>query len=362
MVVFLRKLAELTPRVYMTRAIVGANVLVYVLMVASGVSATNPTVPDLLAWGANYGPKTVGGEWWRLLTAMFVHLGIVHLVFNMLVLAAMGPWVERMVGNWGFLVLYMLAGLGGGVLSLFWDARVVTVGASGAIFGVYGAALGLLLKQSGSIPAEVHARLRKRTLRIIIINLVFGLMMPLIDVAAHVGGLVVGLFIGILLNQPFTPESLARRPGRNLVSAGLGCVLVVGMSFVVHDWCAGLADAQSVLERCEALEARAIERYNAAQAKHQKQELTDEAFARVLEREVLPDWRTMHDQLKTIHNIPLSLQDEITAFIRYVQLRQQSTELLAQGLREGDGVKAQKAGELQVRAEGMFRGKQDSDR
>ncbi len=223
---FQETLSKLTPRVFMTQLLVGLSVLVFVLMAVNGAGLIEPNIPKLLAWGANFGPQTLAGEWWRLLTCMSVHIGIIHLAFNMWVLLTVGPLVERMLGNVGFLVLYVSAGLMGSLASLFWHPMLVTAGASGAIFGIYGALLAILLRNRGSIPAETLVQLRNSGLGFLAYNLIFGLTQPNIDSAAHLGGLIGGFLFGLVQSQPFTSESLPGRGIRNLC-VGVLCVALV---------------------------------------------------------------------------------------------------------------------------------------
>jgi membrane associated rhomboid family serine protease len=230
--------------VYVTPALVAVNVLVFVLMVASGVSLTEPTVEDLLSWGADYGPRTTGGEWWRTVTCLFVHIGVIHILLNMSVLAAAGPLVERMVGNVGFLVLYLVSGLCGSFVSLLWHPLTVCAGASGAIFGVFGALMGLLLRRRGSVPREALVRLRNSGLAFLLFNLVFGAMQTHVDTAAHVGGLAGGFLGGIVLSPAFGREARARRPVWNFLLGTIGVFLAVA-GIIMFDAVHGdLADAQ----------------------------------------------------------------------------------------------------------------------
>ncbi len=228
LVEFHRLLAGLTPHVYMTPLLVAANVLVFAAMAASGVSPANPKPEDLVRWGGNFGPATTSGEWWRLFTCVFVHIGILHLALNMWALAAAGPLVERMVGNANFLLAYVVAGLTGSLASLFWNQHLVSVGASGAIFGVYGTLLALLLRQHGSIPREPLTRLRGSGVTFVLYNLLFGLFEPKIDNAAHLGGLAGGFLCGLVLSQPLTTEAVAGRAARFLQASVLGAALVAG--------------------------------------------------------------------------------------------------------------------------------------
>ncbi len=131
-------LQAITPAFIVTPILVGLNVLVFIAMVVSGVSFIEPDTGDLIRWGASFGPYTLGAQPWRAFTCMFVHIGILHLLFNMWCLWSLGLLAERLMGNWNFLLLYLLSGLGGSVFSLWLHPQLVTAGASGAIFGVAG--------------------------------------------------------------------------------------------------------------------------------------------------------------------------------------------------------------------------------
>ena len=106
----LRQLAERTPYPVVNRFFIGVNVAVFAIMVVSGVSMTNPTMVDLRNWGALNLSDVLAGQWWRMLAAMFLHIGAVHLLFNMWALWSLGPFVERLLGNVGFAVTYLVYG------------------------------------------------------------------------------------------------------------------------------------------------------------------------------------------------------------------------------------------------------------
>jgi rhomboid protease GluP len=183
-----------------TVALIAANVLVFVAMVASGVSFTEPTPLDALHWGADFGPLTIGaGQWWRVLTACFVHFGIIHIAFNMYVLYQIGPFVQVTFGRARYLAIYFIAGLSGSLLSLYIHPNSVGAGASGAIFGLYGAVFGFLLRERHALnPAAVKSIGRSAGI-FIVYNLIFGAMNRTTDVSAHLGGLVAGFLAGIAL-------------------------------------------------------------------------------------------------------------------------------------------------------------------
>ncbi len=340
---FQRTLVELTPHVYVTPVLVGLNVLVFIAMLVSGVSLTEPTIADLLRWGADFGPRTTNGEWWRLFTCMFVHIGIIHILLNMWVLATAGPLVERMVGNVGFLLLYLVSGLTGSLASLFWNPLLVSAGASGAIFGIYGAFLSLLLRHRGSIPGEALVQLRNSGLGFLFYNLLYGMMKANVDNAAHIGGLVGGVLCGLVLSQPFTPETLPGRPMRNLLVSALGVVLLVGGILTAYSQHAGLAQVQNELDRFAEVEKQSLDAFNSAVEKAQRKELTDAAFANILERDVLPEWKAAGDRLSAITDVPAALQRHLRAILEYVRLRQEAWELFVRALREGNEKLAQQA-------------------
>jgi rhomboid protease GluP len=233
---FVRLLYELTPRTYVTPILIGINAVVFVMMLIFGVSPISPTTADLLRWGADFGPLTIGGEWWRLVTSMFLHIGLIHIGFNMWVLYAAGPLVERMVGNVGFLLMYLVAGLCGGLASLSWNPLIVSAGASGAIFGIYGCLLGLVVRGKGSIPPQILVQLRSSGMGFLFYNLIFGMAIPNIDMAAHLGGLAGGFFCGLVLSQPFTEAARSGRLWRNVLLIFLGACVVTAGFFGVSAW------------------------------------------------------------------------------------------------------------------------------
>ena len=141
---FYEVLVRATPRFFVTPALIAANVAYFVVAVAYGVSPFEPERQQLLDLGAIYGPLVFEGEWWRVASAVFVHIGFLHLFFNMWCLWSLGSAAERMFGNMTFLVIYLLSGIGGSLASLAWHPSVLSAGASGAIFGIAGALVSML--------------------------------------------------------------------------------------------------------------------------------------------------------------------------------------------------------------------------
>jgi membrane associated rhomboid family serine protease/Tfp pilus assembly protein PilF len=234
---FHRLLTEATPRIFITPIIIALNILVFVAMLATGVSFFSPQSDQLLKWGADYGLQTLDGEWRRLLSSVFVHIGALHLFLNMWCLWNLGRLAERMFGNWTFLALYLLSGLGGSLASVLWDPSIVSAGASGAVFGVAGGLAAFWYFGKIALPRSIIKRDFTSILTFVGYNLVFGFAIGIVNNAAHIGGLLVGLALGALLHRPL-PATAARsrlRIGLIYVGAALVLVLVAAFARKTHE-------------------------------------------------------------------------------------------------------------------------------
>jgi len=348
---FTRSLAKITPHVFVTWTLIGINVTVFLLMLGSGVSPVDPKIEELLKWGADFGPLTIGGQWWRLFTCMFVHIGIAHIAVNMWILAVAGPLVERMVGNVGFLVLYVVSGLIGSVTSLWWHPMLVSAGASGAIFGVLGALGALLLGHQGTVPAEALSHLWKGGLAFLGYNLVYGLFNERVDMACHIGGLGGGFVCGLVQRQPFTPAALTGRARRNYLTCGLGIIVVAGGIGGVFASARGEVRAQMEVQDFATMEQKTLTMVNDAAAKVQRQEMNVTEFVDLLEREALSPWRQQRQRFEALSSVPREMQHEIDARVKYMQLREDGWNLLMEAVRENNHQKSQQAGEKQKQAD-----------
>jgi len=184
-----------TARHLVTPMLIYLNTLLLLLMVAAGASPIEPSVKSLLAWGGNARFYTADGEWWRLGTHMFLHGGVVHLAGNVFALLYVGMFLEPLVGKMRFAVAYILAGICGGLASLLVHPHSVGVGASGAIFGLYGVFLAIL--STGHIQKAMRKTMLRSILFFVVFNLIYGLQGNT-DNAAHVGGLLSGLALGFV--------------------------------------------------------------------------------------------------------------------------------------------------------------------
>ncbi len=215
------------------KAIFGINVAVFLGMLFAGVSIlSNPSGRDLVQWGANFGPYTLGGQWWRLLTCVFIHGGFLHIAFNMWCLWSLGELAEALYGHWTFAAVYLITGVFSSLTSVWWNPQVLSVGASGAIFGIAGALVASFYLGEFSLPSAAIKGTLRSVVLFVVYNLLFATVAHGIDNAAHIGGLVSGLILGALIARvaPHRDE-LLRRIGVLLV----GVLLVfLGVQWLQH--------------------------------------------------------------------------------------------------------------------------------
>ena len=182
----------------LTPILIIINVVLFLAMLISSGNISALISPDtnlLIQWGANYKPSTVEGQWWRLFTCMFEHIGIIHLLLNMYALLYVGAYLEPLMGKVRFIISYILTGIMASLTSLWWHDYAVSAGASGAIFGMYGVFLALLL--TNLIDKDSRKSLLQSIGIFVLYNLVFGIRAG-IDNAAHIGGLLSGLIVGFV--------------------------------------------------------------------------------------------------------------------------------------------------------------------
>lgn len=202
-----------------TYTLLGINCAVFLLMTLGGSSPLAPNTDKLVAWGADHaGLVLVGGQWWRIVTAMFVHVGILHLATNMWCLWNLGLLAEPLMGSFGVFAAYILTGAAGNLLSTFYNwvrpmheggiiAYPVGAGASGAVFGIAGALIVLLKSNRLPVPPIELKRLRRSVIYFAGINLVIGFSISVgtdvigsgirIDNWAHIGGFTSGLLFAM---------------------------------------------------------------------------------------------------------------------------------------------------------------------
>jgi len=186
-------------RFKLTYTLIFLNILVYILTALLSADPVSISPRVLVALGALYGPLVlVYDEWWRLFTAMFLHGGMTHILMNMFSLYIVGRPIELYFSRWSYLAIYLFSGLMGAIASLYMHPQSVGVGASGAIFGIFGAIAGFFIVYKKNIGPQ-SKEFMKNFAVVIAINLFLGLSIPSIDMSAHIAGLVVGIISGVIL-------------------------------------------------------------------------------------------------------------------------------------------------------------------
>jgi membrane associated rhomboid family serine protease len=207
-----------------TYGMIGLNVIIYLITVAQGAGINQPGGSLFAKWWLD-APEVAHGGWWRLITAAFLHGSILHLGFNMFVLYVVGTTVELYLGPLRYLALYFVSGLAGSAGALIATPNGVTVGASGAIFGIFGALLIIEYQQTGSLAGQA--------MTLIAINLVISFSVPNISYGGHIGGLIGGILATLALSRFGRGHAAYGRPG--LVGIA-GLVIVAAASVAVAYW------------------------------------------------------------------------------------------------------------------------------
>jgi rhomboid protease GluP len=238
------------PGTYLLLAI---NISVYLWMVVHGVSPKEPTEGDLLRYGANVTWLVLHGQWYRLLTATFVHVGLIHLLTNMWCLWNLGILGEPLIGPYGMVAVYMITGIAGNLLSMATNVvfalrthdlgylMQVGAGASGAVFGIAGILIVLLSNRRLPFPWEELRKLRSSVVKFALINLVIGISTIVVNVGiridnmAHIGGFLSGLALGVPL-VPRMTSGRERYLGRQKVTFAVACLVLA----LVGYWIANL--------------------------------------------------------------------------------------------------------------------------
>src|SRR6202451_3739444 len=218
----------------LTHILFGANVAVFLAMPFASGSVMDFPGEVTVRFGANFGPLTLSGQWWRLLTYMFLHGGLMPFGFNMWSLWDLGTLCESLYGRATFAAIYLITGIAAGLASVGWNPGVLSVGASGAIFGLAGALIASFYLGEFSLPSVAIRGTLRSLLVFVGFNVLFGSMFPGIDNACHAGGLISGLILGALIARA-APAHDARRASVLAVVA----LALVGAALGVRSWRGG---------------------------------------------------------------------------------------------------------------------------
>ncbi len=333
---------------FFTPIIMATNIAIFILMVIFGVHILSPEGPQLIAWGANFKPRTLDGEWWRLLSSCFVHIGIMHLLLNMYALLYIGILLEPILGKQRFIAAYLVSGVAASVASLWWNDLTISAGASGAIFGMYGVFLALLTTNL------VEKNTRKALLSSILVFVGYNLLAGLkansgVDNAAHVGGLISGLVIGFA----YVP-SLKQHDNPKLkysIIAALVVLLVIASSFVYRSIPNNIALYDKQMERFSNHEEIALGVYSLPEG------TPDEVLLTQLQDKGINYWNMNIQLIDSLNKIdlPEPLIARNHKLKEYCQLRIQSYQYLHKGIKEHTDQYLEQVNAINLKLERMIK-------
>ena len=310
---------------FVTPIIINLNIAVFILMVISGVDFMSPDNQSLLNWGANFRPLTMQGQWWRLLTNCFLHIGILHLLLNMYALIYIGLLLEPYLGKFRFIAAYLLTGLAASTASLWFHDQTISAGASGAIFGMYGVFLSLLT--TNIIEKSARKTLLTSITVFVAYNLING-MKGGIDNAAHIGGLVCGFIIGYVYYPGLIlPERMDLKVGS---VAGISIAVCIVCFVLCSRIPNNIAAYDEKMKTFASMESMALEVYRMP-----KTTPKDSLLMEIKDRG-LYYWNEDITLLRDIDklDLPDMLHQRDAALIRYCKLRIKSYDLFYKAIDE----------------------------
>jgi rhomboid protease GluP len=321
---------------YATYTIIALNIIVFVLMAMNGAGIMEPNGLVHLKWGSNFGPLTLSGDWWRLITCTFIHFGIIHLAMNMYAFYTVGIYLEPLLGKQRYVTAYLCTGILASIASLWWHKTPVnSAGASGAIFGMYGLFLAFLT--TSLIPEKVRKPLLQSIGIFVVYNLAFGVAGN-IDNPAHVGGLVSGFIFGYIYITGIKKEKQDLRAGWMIpvilfITAGIAF-------FYLQQHKSSLEERSQVLNEIKNAGYKDTEKFRSDYK--QFVELQDTAMAawkdttileyvrsKQLIEKSLPVWNNAETLAKEMQSFDVSdqLHKNTANILLYIQLRKQEIDI-----------------------------------
>lgn len=329
-------LAKKSPWAPISYILLAINILVFLVMLQSGVDLFQPTTDQLLSWGANAGTRTMDGEAWRILSSAFLHIGLVHLGVNMFVLWKVGPFLERLFGSTTFLIFYLVSAIGGSEASLWWNEFGVSAGASGALFGIFGSLLGYLLAKPPGMSAAIMRQLRFWALNFIVLNIAFVFFLAGVDQAAHGGGALAGFLIGTLAGLLQKNMILKTPILRHAVLLVFGIALCWGSWIMLQKETSDKFLAIKTFEKFGKEEESLLEKFSNGEKLMRKTKLGEDRFATLLETEIIPVWSDYATKFDGFKKVPDRWSAWYPDFVTYLKTQVAAQTLLKDGIKSKD--------------------------
>jgi len=340
---FQQRLNELTPRPLVTRGLIVLIAAVFLLMQFPQPHLLDPPLQALLDWGANYSPLTLNGQWWRLLTHQLVHIGILHLLLNASFLWQTGPTVEQLLGSRMYLLGLAFSGVCGGLVSLAWPGPPrVSAGASGALFGVIGMLLGVLIRYRSKMPAAFVREHQGWIPMFLIVNVYFSFTVRGIDLGAHLGGLAAGVIFGLASTPVFAATSRAGKSIQFLVlSIACTTISVAGYSQLTP-----VADLPRALNSVFETERTVQETLNTLLQDLMTGTRPSDTTANAIRTQVVAPWRTARLEFERLPNVHPGQQQQWKVILQSMTYREEGWDRIA------DAAEAQ---DLAIWGEGLLK-------
>jgi rhomboid protease GluP len=325
---FAQELRSRTSVAVVTPAILALNIAIFICM-CFGTGAFSDSA-TLVSWGGSVGPRTTNGEWWRLVTSLFVHSGVLPLVANLIGFVSVGFMLERLVGPIAFAVTYAAAGVLAGVAELSAHQVAVSTGASGAIFGVYGllaasTAWGFYRQSPATIPLVALKGL-----------LPGAFVFLTVDVLTHgfqsdgrIAGFAAGFVAGVILVAGVTYRKPAMQRVWATVGATAGIVVLLGAPL------RGLDDARADVAAVIAVEGRTAQEYDAeiGRANDGRSTMRERI---VLIDQIRPQLQALRARLESFDRVPREQQALVASAIEFLKTRDESWRLRKEALRKSN--------------------------
>ena len=325
---FVQELRARTQFVVVTPAILALNVAIFIGMCFGTGALSDPAT--LTAWGGSVGPRTTNGEWWRLVTALFVHAGVLRLLANVIGFVSVGFMLERLVGPVAFAVTYLAAGVMAGIAELSAHQVAVNTGASGAIFGVYGL---LAASTIWGFYRPSPATIPRAALKGLVPGAFVFLTVDVLTHGLHSDGRLVGLAAGFVAGAILATGGTDRKPAMRRVWATVGAT--AGIVILLGAPLRGLDDASADVAAVIAVEGRTAHEYDA------ELERANDGRSSMRERIVLidqirPQLQALRARLESFDKVAREQQPLVASAIEFLKTRDESWRLRKEALRKSN--------------------------